>query len=153
MIEVVDAKGRSLIQLAPFCGTGAIAILRPDGEPLVAISLDPDKHVGGGGLVSVFGPTGRVAASLSGRRQGGQVAVHDVHGYGLGRLAAFDVADVGGAMLQLKGRDTGIRMRNGKVDTFPTWQNFRGARQGAGKPERRQGRKMGFARRLEAFMF
>jgi hypothetical protein len=153
-IQITDYKGRTVAEIAAYRGGGAVVVTRPDGRPLIVMGLDTEQVLGGGGFIAAYGPSGEMAVNVSARRQGGQVTVFDAHGDGLGQMGAFDMADVGGAMLQLRGRESTFRVQNGRpeVRAHPISESPRAATSRR-TPQTRQAARIGVARRLEAFTF
>lgn len=145
-IVITDYKSRPVIEMRAFNGGGALMLMRPDGQPLIVMGLDRERAVGGGGFLGVCGPKGEPAATLWGRRQGGQVRVTDAQGNDLGCIGAYDVAETGGAVLILKGRDHNFRVRNGQAEVHPVAEIEPG--HGVARPT-----KAGFGKRLESLIF
>jgi len=153
-IEITDYKGRPVVRIGAYRGSGGMLINRADGRSLFVVGMDLEPAVGGGGYLAVWGPNGKVAASLLGRRQGGQVIVEDAAGNNLGRLAAFDRLEAGGARLDLRGRDTDLEIRNGRYESrvHPV-ADTAFARDLVDRPKGKTVKNPGFGLRLESYIW
>jgi len=118
-IEIIDCKGRTVIEIGTYRGAGAICIGGPGGRDLAVIGPNLNPLAAGGGCMMLMGPKNEMAVTLAGDRQGGQVTVLDADGNAQARLAAFDLQAVGGAILNIRGRDRFIEAHNGRVQSMP----------------------------------
>ena len=180
-LQVVGPRGKVVAEISNFKDAGFLALNGPDGKRIADISC----HEGGGAL-GLYGPAGEMffavaltgidalagpdpviimhkgnkagsAVQLRACRQGGQVKVYDSRGLALGRLGAFDLNEVGGGILDLRGKQAGTEVRNGQIKQTASAETIPMLR-GTGKlpPARRKGRapsKMGFAFRLERHLW